>query len=1014
MSRTTIPLAHLRVTAAAASAAASSPSPLTSSPSPAPFSSEEDEGEADTPSEEQHTAEEEEEEDSDDEQRNANLSGAAFAAVATHPPPCSSLRASQQQHPRSSDDEEDEVTATASAQRFRARSHSTLVARAAAAAAAAALTNTQQNGLSSFVAAAPASAVTAFTAPPAAHSHRSSRPRVLVTGAAGFIGSHVARALLARGEDIAIVDELNDYYDPRLKVANLTSLLQDYGQRRVHIYVGDICNQELMESVFATEKPDRVIHLAARAGVRPSIADPLLYEQSNVRGTLVLLKLAAAHKIAHFVYASSSSVYGDDTPAPFREDHACNLPVSPYAATKKSCELLASTYAHLHDLPCSGLRFFTVFGENGRRDMAPYIFIDRIARGQSLDMFGDGSSRRDYTFVSDIVQGVVKVMDHPPGKTLDVIAAEAAAAAVPADATVTHPKRLLHEIYNLGVGSPITLRDFISTISTALGRPALIRQLPRQPGDVEATFADISRARTMVGYEPQFSVQEGVKRTVEWYLREVAPRQPETSASSNPEAQAKVAAPSTAVQPTTAVAFPPLSSCLCATRIHNASRTGGSNPGLSPDVLAHLLSWIPRALAAAEFVAIAVDTTDGAMALAQAVETVLRGCLDATQRARVHVVCVSPWNAFCPALNALLAKAVALGCESILYSSLEMAMHPAHCRALARELDASTLVVGARLSGHRFVRGTAVIDGCSTVWNTLALWSCARLARTGFLLVSDGLPEKSQSITTPDGLTIKRVISPAVASGVEEVACVSMQQLLYPDSSQAKLLSMTSPDDVAGSSACSIASVAAASASAAAATAAAIATTSAGDTETSEDAEGEEEDEDEEGVAHHPRLSAGSIHGTRSAEARRAPVASSSSQQLYDDVATPGSNSGVGMMRCTRTVSAPHAVVSATGHSSGLSARKNSSQVAVVAAAAVTPPQQLKKDCAVSSSAASSSCSSSRIPSLHWDADFGGDVLRQAAHDRKMRSKVERAAQQLEHLQLKPGVVQHIHCVLSV
>lgn len=952
----------------------------------------------------------------------------------------------------------------------------------------------------------------AASLPPAPHQHRSHRPRVLVTGGAGFIGSHVARALLSRGEDVAIVDELNDYYDPALKLSNLQSLLDEFGQRRVHVYVADICDLAAMEACFVSEKPDRIVHLAARAGVRPSIQDPLLYEQANVKGTLTLLTLARKFNIEHFVYASSSSVYGDDTPAPFSELHPCNAPVSPYAATKKACELLAHSHAHLHNLPCSGLRFFTVYGEGGRRDMAPFMFIDLMARGQTIQMFGDGTSQRDYTYVSDIVAGVLAVLDHPPGRTIE-----------PSDPT--NDKVAMHEVYNLGVGSPITLRDFIAEIGTALGVEPHIKQLPKQPGDVELTFADISKAQRMVGYEPRISVREGIKKTVAWYLKAVASnnnnnnKQPSTA---TPQFSLKDSTiiPSSANSNSTPVAFstpsfnssfPPLVSSLCGTRIHNNNSGTGNGfarrLGLSPDVVAHLMSWLPRALSCAQYVAIAVDTTDARNDILKGVESILRG-LDSRSRARVSIVCVSPWGAFCPALNALLSHAQSLNCSTILYSSLEMAMHPAHIHALNRHLDSSTLVVGARLSGHRFVRGTATLDGCSTIWNTLALWSTTKLARTGFLPVSDGVPEvrtiSGEEREQGDEEKKKegaKVIQKAVSSGVEEVACISMQQLLYPNSAQAKLLSMTcdetsntqqqqqqqppsntndnsshtttpnshngsrTPNLIPSSSSFSFSS----SAShhhhphtnpLSTAAVAAIATTSAGDTETSE--EEEEEELQQPGGRILLTINSGSmLHGTRMADASSrkpflaAPGPSPASQQphhqqqqqqLYDDVATPGSTSHgnnnhcLEVLTCTRTVSAPHAIALPPPVSIATASTTTTTNVVASSPPAVFSPFSFSSSSSSSSSlrhhAPSASPSASthspslkshlssnkdsvsfppplRIPSLHWDADFSGDHERQAAHDRKMRSKIERAQQQLQHLQLKAGTVQHIHCSLT-
>lgn len=317
---------------------------------------------------------------------------------------------------------------------------------------------------------------------------------VLVTGGAGFIGSATAKVFLSRGDRVVVVDELNDYYDIARKEENIKSLetLSRVGQ--LTIIRGDICDKTLMESVFAAYKPSVVCHLAARAGVRASIDDPLIYIHSNIEGTTILLELSRLYSVSNFVYASSSSVYGESTADKFRESDEVSKPVSPYAATKVSCELLASTYHHLYNLNVTGLRFFTVYGPNGRPDMAPYKFIDRIFRGLPIDQYGDGSTMRDYTFIDDIVDGVVRSCDYP------------------------HPCA----VYNLGNGSPVVLSEFISTIESLVGRKATIRHLPFQAGDVSRTCADITLAKRDLGYFPQTSLREGLRRTVEWYKSTIA------------------------------------------------------------------------------------------------------------------------------------------------------------------------------------------------------------------------------------------------------------------------------------------------------------------------------------------------------------------------------------------------------------------------------------------------------------------------------------------------------------
>mmetsp|Transcript_21548 Transcript_21548/g.44943 ORF Transcript_21548/g.44943 Transcript_21548/m.44943 type:complete len:415 (+) Transcript_21548:133-1377(+) len=312
---------------------------------------------------------------------------------------------------------------------------------------------------------------------------------VLVTGGAGFIGSHVSDTLLSRGDSVVILDELNDYYDPNLKDDNLAYLRSIYDASSLTFVKGDICDEELLDRVFKDYKVDHVCHLAARAGVRPSIEDPQIYVHSNIRGTTALLMAAAKHGVKNFVYASSSSVYGGSKSTFFSEDEAVDMPVSPYAASKKACELIAHTYSHLYNLPCTGLRFFTVFGERGRPDMAPYKFIDRISRGEPMQQFGDGSSSRDYTYISDIVDGVVRSIDRP----------------------------YKYQVFNLGKGSGTTLKDFISIVEKYTGKKANKTILPDQPGDVPRTCASTEKAAALLGYEAKVPFDEGIRRTVLWY-----------------------------------------------------------------------------------------------------------------------------------------------------------------------------------------------------------------------------------------------------------------------------------------------------------------------------------------------------------------------------------------------------------------------------------------------------------------------------------------------------------------
>lgn len=313
--------------------------------------------------------------------------------------------------------------------------------------------------------------------------------KVLVTGGAGFIGSHVAQFLLERGDDVVIVDEVNDYYDTRIKESNLALLRETYGEKRVSIFKGDICDEEFMYNVFNSTHPEWVCHMAARAGVRPSIQDPYVYIHSNIKATTHLLELSHKFGIKNFVFASSSSVYGGSKSTFFSEDEVVDNPVSPYAASKKACELLAYTYHHLYQLNISALRFFTVYGPRGRPDMAPFKFIHRVSNGTEIQQFGDGSSSRDYTYIDDIVDGVVRAIDRP------------------------HK----YEIFNLGKGSGTSLKEFIELVQKHTGKKAIIRVLPDQPGDVPYTCADVSKAQRLLGYRSKVSFGEGIRRTAEWY-----------------------------------------------------------------------------------------------------------------------------------------------------------------------------------------------------------------------------------------------------------------------------------------------------------------------------------------------------------------------------------------------------------------------------------------------------------------------------------------------------------------
>ncbi|MCX5868162.1 MAG: GDP-mannose 4,6-dehydratase [Proteobacteria bacterium] len=316
---------------------------------------------------------------------------------------------------------------------------------------------------------------------------------VLVTGGAGFIGSHLIERLLEFPDRVICLDDFNDYYPPGLKRENLSALLSHPGFRLIE---GDIRDQALMEKTFSDLRPEAVIHLAARAGVRPSIQAPLLYEDVNVRGTAILLDLARRFACGRFVFASSSSVYGDGAKVPFAESDPTNRPVSPYAATKKAGELLCYTYHHLFGLNITALRFFTAYGPRQRPDMAIHRFVRQISAEEPLTMFGDGSSRRDYTYIDDIVAGTLAAYQRCQG----------------------------FHIYNLGESQTIDLKSLIELISGAMRKKPRVEMMPDQPGDVPITYADISLARQELDYHPRTGIEEGVSRFVRWYLDREARR----------------------------------------------------------------------------------------------------------------------------------------------------------------------------------------------------------------------------------------------------------------------------------------------------------------------------------------------------------------------------------------------------------------------------------------------------------------------------------------------------------
>jgi len=328
---------------------------------------------------------------------------------------------------------------------------------------------------------------------------------ILVTGAAGFIGFHTARSLLARGEEVVGVDNLNAYYDPQLKSARLALLQKMAGFRFERI---DIADRGAMQEVFERDRFQAVVHLAAQAGVRHSISNPHVYVQSNVTGFLHVLEGCRQQRVPHLVYASTSSVYGANTRLPFSEAQNVDHPLTLYAATKKANELMAHSYSSLYGLPTTGLRFFTVYGPWGRPDMALFLFTRRILAGEPIDVFNEGRHQRDFTYIDDIVAGVVAAVDRiaTPDPTFDSSAPDPSSSYAP------------YRIYNIGNERPVTLLRYIEVLERCLGREARKNLAPMQPGDLPDTWADVEALARDVGYRPRTGLEEGVRRFVDWYL----------------------------------------------------------------------------------------------------------------------------------------------------------------------------------------------------------------------------------------------------------------------------------------------------------------------------------------------------------------------------------------------------------------------------------------------------------------------------------------------------------------
>lgn len=328
--------------------------------------------------------------------------------------------------------------------------------------------------------------------------------KILLTGVAGFIGMHVAKLLLARGDEVIGIDNVNDYYDPDLKLLRLKELTS---YRNFKFQKIDIASNDIIQRLFKKEKPQRVVHLAAQAGVRYSIIKPQSYIQSNMVGFANILEGCRHQRVEHLVYASSSSVYGANTHTPFSVHDNIDHPVSLYAASKKANELMAHSYSHLYALPTTGLRYFTVYGPWGRPDMSPWLFTSAILEGRSIDVFNHGKMRRSFTYIDDIAEGTMRVLDKipEPNPTFDTNAPDPGSSYAP------------YRIYNIGNHTPVELMDFIHTIEDVLGIEAKKNLLPMQAGDVVATYADVEALKQDIGFEPMMSLPHGICKWVNWY-----------------------------------------------------------------------------------------------------------------------------------------------------------------------------------------------------------------------------------------------------------------------------------------------------------------------------------------------------------------------------------------------------------------------------------------------------------------------------------------------------------------
>lgn len=311
---------------------------------------------------------------------------------------------------------------------------------------------------------------------------------ILITGGAGFIGSHVVDKLLKRKLEVVVIDDFNDFYDPKIKRKNVSSHLTD---KNYKLFEGDICDIDFLKDIFSKFPFKIIVHLAARAGVRPSLKDPLLYERTNGIGTLNLLECARKNEVKNFIFASSSSVYGLNSKVPFSETDPIEKPISPYASTKRANEIMCYTYHHLYGMNITSLRFFTVYGPRQRPEMAIYKFTDLIYHNKPVPVFGDGKAKRDFTYIDDIIEGVLLSIE----------------------------KCLSYEIINLGESKTVELLELIKLIEKNLGKKAELNFLAPEPGDVPITYADISKAKKKLGYDPKFPIEEGIKEFIQWYIK---------------------------------------------------------------------------------------------------------------------------------------------------------------------------------------------------------------------------------------------------------------------------------------------------------------------------------------------------------------------------------------------------------------------------------------------------------------------------------------------------------------